>query len=46
MRLAVIGDFSNVSSRSLKDFIWESNNGDTVCFVDSIEHALDWLTER
>ena len=45
MRLAIIGDFSNVSSRSLNDFIWESNNGDTVCFVDSLERALDRLTE-
>jgi len=42
-RLAVVGDFSNVQSRSLRDFIRESNRGGTVCFVDSLERALERL---
>ena len=46
MRLAVIGDFSNVSSRSLRDFIRESNSGNTACFVDSLEQALERLSKR
>lgn len=43
MRLAVIGDFSEVASHSLRDFIRESNRGRTVCFTDLPEHALAWL---
>jgi len=44
MQLAIIGDFSNVQSRSLRDFIRESNSGNTVCFVDSLDEALSRLT--
>lgn len=40
MKLAVIGDFSVFKSKSLKDFIRESNSRGTICFVDSIEKAL------
>ncbi len=32
-RFAIIGDFTNVQSRSLRDFIRESNRGQTVYFV-------------
>lgn len=40
MRLAIIGDFEKVQSRSLQDFIRESNAGKTVCFVNSLEQAV------
>ena len=43
MRVAIIGDFSKYESRSLQDFIRESNKGKTVCFVDSLERALEKL---
>jgi pimeloyl-ACP methyl ester carboxylesterase len=43
MRFAIIGDFSNVQSRSLRDFIRESNGGSTVCFVGSLDDALSRL---
>ena len=43
MRVAIIGDFSKYESRSLRDFIRESNKGKTVCFVDSLERALGKL---
>lgn len=36
LRLAIIGDFTNISSNSLKDFIRESNNGNRIFFVGSI----------
>ena len=45
-RFAIIGDFSNVKSRSLQDFIRESNEGKTVCFVGSLEEALLRLSAR
>lgn len=40
MRLAIVGDFSQVKSRSLKDFIRESNCRRTICFVESVDEAL------
>ena len=40
IRLAIIGDFSIYSSKSLKDFIYESNKTGQVIFVDSLESAL------
>ena len=44
MRLAVVGDFSALSSKSLGDFIRESNKFGTISFVDTIENALDRLS--
>lgn len=38
-RLAIIGDFSNIRSRSLRDFIYESNNHHQVMFLSSLEDA-------
>ena len=46
VRLAIVGDFSNYSSKSLKDFIFESNKGRHVNFVSSTEEALKILSER
>ncbi len=40
MRLAIIGDFSNVESKSLRDFIRESNKQGRILFVNSPEEAL------
>lgn len=40
MRLAIVGDFSGFESRSLRDFIKESNRTGTINFVGSIEEAL------
>lgn len=46
MRFAIIGDFSNVQSRSLRDFIRESNDGKIVCFAESLDAALLRLSAR
>jgi hypothetical protein len=40
MRLSIVGDFSQVSSKSLRDFIRESNRGKTILFTDSVQEAL------
>ncbi len=45
MRIAIVGDFSQVSSKSLHDFILESNNGKQVAFVGGIEEAIDKLKD-
>ncbi len=39
-RLAVAGDFSKYTSKSLQDFIRESNRGNRVFFVETVEEAL------
>ena len=41
MRLIIVGDFTRYESKSLKDFIFESNNGRMVNFVGSLEEAID-----
>lgn len=38
--LAIVGDFSGYTSKSLRDFIYESNKGRHVFFVMSIEDAF------
>ena len=42
-KLAIIGDFSEIRSKSLRDFIRESNNRGTINFVPSITEALSKL---
>jgi hypothetical protein len=39
-RLAIIGDFSNIQSKSLHDFIYESNKVGRICFVENKEEAI------
>lgn len=43
MRLAIVGDFSHYTSKPLRDFIYESNNGKQVGFWPTVEAALEWL---
>lgn len=43
MPLTIIGDFSKFESKSLNDFIYESNNGKQVNFVSSLSEALNSL---
>lgn len=43
IRLAIVGDFSVYDSKSMRDFIFESNKGRQVNFVDSLEEALRML---
>ena len=41
MRLAIVGDFSGYTSKSLRDFIYESNNGKDIFFVATEEEAME-----
>lgn len=45
MKLAIVGDFSGYTSKSLRDFIHESNNGRDIFFASSEEEAVRMLTE-
>ena len=40
MKLAIIGDFSDIKSKSLRDFIRESNTFGVINFVASLDEAL------
>lgn len=44
VHLVIIGDFSTFASKSLKDFIHESNQGKQVNFVANISDALNSLS--
>ncbi len=43
-RVAVYGDYSEYTSKPLKDFIYESNNGRDIFFTASLEKAVEKLT--
>ena len=43
MPLAVVGDFSKCTSKSLRDFIYECNQGRQVNFVQELSSALKGL---
>ena len=43
-RIAIYGDYSNYTSKPLKDFIYESNKGKDVFFVATLDEAVDMLT--
>jgi hypothetical protein len=45
MRLAIVGDFSQYTSSSLRDFILESNKAGRINFVSSIEEANEKLAK-
>jgi hypothetical protein len=40
MKLAIIGDFTDIKSKSLRQFIGESNRWGIISFVGSLEEAL------
>lgn len=44
-RLAIIGNFSKYSSKSLRDFIYESNKGRLVTFTNNLDSALNWFNQ-
>jgi hypothetical protein len=45
-KLAIIGDFSNIASDSLRRFINESNRVGQVVFVSTLEEAKDLLSRK
>ena len=45
-QLAIVGDFSNIDSKALRDFIFESNKLGQINFVASMEEAIAKLTKN
>lgn len=43
-KIAIVGDFSTYTSKSLKDFIYECNNGKDIFFLSSEEQAIERLS--
>ena len=43
-QLAIVGDFTEYTSKSLRDFIYESNKTGRIFFVNSVEEALSGLS--
>lgn len=48
IKLAIVGQFTDMigQSKSLSDFIFESNKGNLVGFVGSKQEAIEFLTRR
>lgn len=44
VKLAIVGNFSVYTSKSLKDFIYECNKGTLVFFKDDLKSAIAALT--
>lgn len=45
VKAAFYGDFSHYTSKPLRDFMYESNQGRSVFFAPTREDALRWLAE-
>ncbi len=43
-RIAIYGDYSMYTSKPLKDFIYESNKGRDIFFVNTLEEAVEKLS--
>ncbi len=46
VRLAIVGNFSAYTGKSLRDFIFESNKGRQVNFVSSFAEAMERLLKN
>ncbi|WQD36273.1 DUF4180 domain-containing protein [Sphingobacterium spiritivorum] len=46
VQLAIVGEYSKYNSKSLTDFIYESNKGRHINFVNSMEEALNVLSSK
>ena len=46
IRLGIVGDFSNVESKSLRDFIYESNLTKKIVFKPTVEEILKIFLSR
>lgn len=45
MKMAIIGNFSNYSSKALQDYIYECNKGKDICFVKNEVEANKFISQ-
>lgn len=46
VQLAIVGDFSKYTNKSINDFIYESNKGGQINFVASLSEAIKVLSNK
>jgi hypothetical protein len=46
VQLAIVGDYSKYTSKSLQDFIYESNKHGRISFVNTVEEAKEKIVNR
>jgi hypothetical protein len=46
MKIAIIGDYSKYKSKSLRDFIFESNKMGRINFLNSFDEAMEKLSRQ
>ncbi|MDE6357192.1 MAG: DUF4180 domain-containing protein, partial [Eubacteriales bacterium] len=44
-KIAIYGDFSQYTSKALKDFIKECNKGNDIFFLDTLDNSINALTQ-
>lgn len=44
IKIAIVGDFSTYTSKPLKDFIYECNNGNDIFFAADEQSAIDKIS--
>jgi hypothetical protein len=44
-RVALVGDFSKYTSKPLRDYMFECNNGKHLCFVATEQEAIERLSK-
>ena len=44
VKIAIVGDFSIYTSRSLRDFIYECNKGKDIFFLPDVKQAVEYLS--
>ena len=46
IRIGIIGDFKDIKSKSLRDFIYESNKTGQIVFKEKVEDIIDILRKE
>ena len=45
LQLAIVGNYSDITSNAFKDFMWESNRQGQIIFVETVEEALEQFSK-
>ncbi|MDR3095271.1 MAG: DUF4180 domain-containing protein [Bacteroidales bacterium] len=46
LRMGIVGDFTDINSKSFHDFIYESNKNRQIVFTDTMEKAMEMLDSK
>lgn len=45
MPIAIVASIANSESKSMRDFVYESNKGKRVHFAETEDEAMDWISK-